>query len=169
MNLDKIMGSEKSFKPRVDPRLARVSSLQRSRTMQTAISVVSTGSHDTSTRSRWVGRVLSGLPVVFLTLDAVMKLIHPSFVTEASARIGFPDRVNPSLGVLLLACLGLYVVPRTSPLGAVLLTGYLGGAVAIHIRIEDPLFSHVLMPVYVGVLVWAGLYLRDARVRAAIS
>ena len=138
--------------------------------MQTAISVVSTGSHDTSTRSRWVGRLLSGLPVVFLTLDAVMKLIHPSFVTEASARIGFPDRVNPSLGVLRFSPVSAStIVPRTSPLGAVLLTGYLGGAVAIHVRIDDPLFSHVLMPVYVGVLVWAGLYLRDARVRSAIS
>jgi hypothetical protein len=119
--------------------------------------------------SRWTGRVLSGIPVAFLGLDAVMKLVHVAPVTEASQRIGFPDHLAEGLGVVLLACLALHLVPRTAVLGAVLLTGYLGGAVAIHLRIEDPLFSHTLFPVYVGILLWAGFYLRDARVRAAVQ
>lgn len=119
--------------------------------------------------SRLSGRIVSGIPVLFLAFDGLMKLVHPSFVTEASARIGFPDEVNPFLGVLLLALVALYVTPRTAALGAVLLTGYLGGAVAMHVRIGDPLFSHVLTPVYVGAFVWAGLVLRDARVREVIT
>jgi len=73
--------------------------------------------------------------------------------------------VNPALGVVLLACVALYLTPRVAPLGAMLLTGYLGGAVAMHVRIGDPLFSHTLFPVYVGVMIWAGLMLRDSRVR----
>jgi hypothetical protein len=122
-----------------------------------------------SSRSRWIGRVLSAIPVLFLAFDAAIKLAHPAFVAEASIRIGFPDELAGPLGVILLACLALYLVPRTAVLGATLLTAYLGGAVAIHTRIGDPLFSHVLFPVYVAVLLWGGLFLRDARVRAAIG
>ena len=117
----------------------------------------------------WAGRVLSGLPVAFLIFDAALKLVHPAFVTEASAKIGWPDGVITPLGVVLLACVALYLVPRTAVLGAVLLTGYLGGAVATHLRVGDPLFSHTLFPVYFGVMLWGGLYLRDARVRAAVK
>lgn len=119
--------------------------------------------------ARWAGRVLSGLPVAFLIFDAAIKFAHPAFVTEAAARIGFPDSLTVPLGVILSACLALYVVPRTAVLGAVLLTGYLGGAVAIHLRVGDPLFSHTLFPIYFGVMLWGGLYLRDARVRAAVK
>jgi hypothetical protein len=118
--------------------------------------------------ARWAGRVLSGLPVAFLLFDAAIKFVRPAFVTEASARIGFPDQLCVPLGVILSACVALYLVPRTAVLGAVLLTGYLGGAVAIHARIGDPLFSHTLFPIYFGVMLWGGLYLRDARVRAAV-
>src|SRR5574337_896092 len=114
--------------------------------------------------SRWTGRILSGIPVAFLTFDAVIKLLHVPAVAEASARIGLPESLATPLGIVLLACVALYSVPRTAVLGAVLVTGYLGGAVAIHARIGDPLFTHVLFPVYVGVLVWGGLYLRDPRV-----
>jgi hypothetical protein len=121
------------------------------------------------TSARWAGRILSGLPVAFLIFDAVLKFVHPAFVTEASARIGFPDHLTLTLGVILSACVALYVVPRTAVLGAVLLTGYLGGAVAIHLRIGDPLASHTLFPIYFGVMLWAGLYLRDARVRALVK
>jgi hypothetical protein len=116
----------------------------------------------------WTGRGLSGLAAAFMVFDAVVKLVHPSFVTEASARIGFPDHLNPVLGAIVLAMVALYLVPRTAVLGAVLLTGYLGGAVAIHARMEDPLFSHVLFPVYVGIVFWIGLALRDRRVALAM-
>jgi hypothetical protein len=118
----------------------------------------------TKTR-RWTGTVLSGLSVAFLLFDAVMKIAEAPPVIEACARIGYPvDTIRP-IGITLLACVALYVVPRTAVLGAVLLTGFLGGAIATHVRLEDPLFSHTLFPVYVAALAWGGLYLRDARVR----
>ena len=117
----------------------------------------------------WIGRIMSGLPVLFLLFDAAIKIAHISAVTEGSARLGLPDDVNPALGVVLLASVVVYVVPRTAVLGAVLLTGYLGGAVAMHVRVTDPLASHVLFPVYVGVLLWGGLYLRDSRVRTVLA
>ena len=123
----------------------------------------------TSARARWADRVLSGLPVLFMLMDAAMKLVHIQAVTDASARLGWPDATNGGLGLVVLATVALYLVPRTAVLGAVLLTGYLGGAVAIHLRIGDPLASTTLFPVYVGALFWAGLYLRDARVRALVA
>ena len=107
--------------------------------------------------------------MLFLALDAAMKIAGAQAVAEGSARIGWPNEVNGGLGVLLLAIVVLYVVPRTAPLGAVLLTGYLGGAVAVHLRIGEPLLSHTLFPVYVGAMAWAGLFLRDARVRALVA
>jgi DoxX-like family len=112
--------------------------------------------------------ILSGLAVLFLVFDAVTKFVMPAPVAQAFAQIGWPVRLAADLGTILLACTILYVVPRTSVLGAILLTGYLGGVVATHMRLGDPLFSHVLFPVYMGVLVWGGLYLRDERVRALI-
>ena len=117
----------------------------------------------------WSGRALTALPVAFMIFDATIKFVHPQVVTEASQRIGFPDSLNVALGVIVLIGLALYLVPRTAVLGAVLLTGYLGGAVAIHARIFDPLFSHTLFPVYVGAMFWAGLALRDVRVRQLIA
>ena len=122
-----------------------------------------------SRRSRWTGRILSGVPVLFLVVDGAMKLVHPAVVTEGSLRLGFPDQAAGPLGVILLACVALYLVPWTAVLGAVLLTGYLGGAVAVHVRVEDPLFTHVLSPIYVAILLWGGLYARDPRVRAAVG
>jgi hypothetical protein len=116
----------------------------------------------------WTGRVLSGLPTLFMLFDAAVKFSGARFVAESSERIGWPNPLNPLLGVVVLACVALYLVKRTSVLGAVLLTGYLGGAVAIHARIGDPLVSHTLFPVYVGAMFWVGLVLRDARVRALI-
>ena len=117
----------------------------------------------------WIGRIATGLPALFLLLDAAMKLADVRPVREASARIGWPDHANVALGLVLIACVLVYLVPRTAVLGAVLLTGYLGGAVAIHVRVGDPLLSHALFPVYVAVMLWGGLYLRDPRVRAAIA
>ncbi|HTJ19329.1 MAG TPA: DoxX family protein [Steroidobacteraceae bacterium] len=109
----------------------------------------------------WLGWVLCGLVIAFLLLDAIMKLIAPSFVLEAGQSIGFPGvSMARGLGLLLLACTLLYIVPQTSVLGAILVTAYLGGAVATHVRLGHPLFSHVLFGVYVGILMWGGLALR---------
>lgn len=129
------------------------------------------GPTPTTNRARWIGRGLSGLPILFLTFDAAIKLLNRPEVAEASARLGLPSEGSFSvgLGVTSLGCLILYLLPRTAALGAVLLTGYLGGAVLAHLRIADPLFSHTLFPIYVGALLWAGLYLRDPRVRELLQ
>ena len=118
--------------------------------------------------NRWAGRIVTAVPVLFLLFDGVMKLIKPTPITEAFVRLGYPPELALALGIVLLACLALYLIPRTSILGAILLTGYLGGAVSTHVRVGDPLFSHVLFPIYIGVLLWLGLYLRDNRLRAFI-
>jgi len=117
--------------------------------------------------SLWAGRILSALPVLFLLLDGVMKVVKPAFVVEATVQLGYPESVIVALGVLLVACTILYLIPRTAVLGAILLTGYLGGAVATHVRVGGPLFS-ILMPVILGAMLWGGLYLRDERVRSLV-
>ena len=123
----------------------------------------------TTNLSRWSGRVLTGIPVLFLMFDIVIKLVgHPS-VAEASEKLGLPVAQAPAIALVLACCLALYLVPRTAVLGAVLLTGYLGGAVFVHVRVGNPLLSHVLFPVYVGAMLWGGLYLRDSRVRRLIA
>ena len=116
----------------------------------------------------WTGRIMSALPALFLLVDAVGKLVKPAPVVEGTVQLGYPESVLLGLGIVLLACTVLYVIPRTAILGAILLTGYLGGAVATHVRVGNPLFTHVLFPVYLGVLIWGGLYLRDERLRALI-
>ncbi|WP_437720734.1 DoxX family protein [Sorangium sp. So ce861] len=119
-----------------------------------------------SRRAVWAGRVLSGLATLFLTFDAAVKVLK-LFPAEAStATLGFPAHLVPTLGYLQIACLVAYLIPRTAVLGAILWTGYLGGAIAIHVRVENPLFSHTLFPIYVAAFLWAGLWLRDRRVRA---
>jgi len=105
---------------------------------------------------------MTGLVVAFLVFDSVIKFIKPAPVTEAFAKLGWPVTLAATLGVICLACTVLYAIPRTAVLGAILLTGYLGGAVATHLRAGDPLFSHVLFPTYLGALLWAGLYLRKS-------
>lgn len=119
-------------------------------------------------RSAWAGRIASGLPVAFLLFDAIGKLLQPAPVVEGTVRLGYQATVLTGLGLLLIGCLTLYLIPRTAVLGAVLLTGYLGGAVASHVRIADPLFSHVLFPVYVALLLWGGLWIREGRLRALL-
>src|SRR5262245_38086700 len=114
----------------------------------------------------WTARIMSGLPALFLLVDAVGKLVKPAPVVEGTIQLGYPESVILGLGIVLLVCTVLYIVPRTAILGAILLTGYLGGAVATHVRVGSPLFSHVLFPVYLGLLIWGGLYLRDERLRA---
>lgn len=116
----------------------------------------------------WTGRILSILVVLFLVMDDVMKFIKPAPVVEAFAHLGWPVSLAAALGVINLLCVVVYAIPRSAVLGAILLTGYLGGAVATHVRVGDPLFSHILFPVYMGVLLWGGLTLRDGRLRALI-
>ena len=112
-----------------------------------------------------VGRVLSGLAVAFLLFDSAGKLFEVQPVIDGTIQLGYPRSIVFTLGVILLTCVVVYVVPRTAVLGAVLLTGYLGGAVATHVRVGSPLFTHILFPIYLGALLWGGLLLRDARLR----
>lgn len=123
----------------------------------------------TGTRRLRTGYVITAVAGVFLLFDAVIHVLGVAVARDAMVALGYPAGAAVSIGLVELACLALYVVPRTAPLGAVLLTGYLGGAVAAQLRIEAPLFSSLLFPVYVGVLVWAGLWQRDARVRALLQ
>jgi hypothetical protein len=115
---------------------------------------------------RIFGRILSGLAVAFLAFDSVAKLAQIQPVIDGTMSLGYSRDVVFPLGVTLMACLVTYLIPRTAALGALLLTGYLGGAVASQIRVANPLFTHTLFPVYVAMLIWGGLILRDARVRA---
>jgi hypothetical protein len=118
-----------------------------------------------SKKALWGGWIMSGLVTAFLVFDAVIHLLKPAPVVEAFAKLHLPVSLAVDLGVIELLCLILYVIPRTSILGAVLLTGYLGGAVAIQVTTSNSLFGEILFPVYVGVLVWGGIYLRDDRLR----
>ena len=120
-----------------------------------------------SKKKLWAGRIISALPALFLLMDGVMKLVKPAPVVEATVRLGYPESVIFGLGIVLLACTILYLIPTTSVLGAILLTGYLGGAVATHVRVGEGLFP-VSFPVILGVLIWLGLYLRDDRLRALV-
>ncbi|RUU27212.1 DoxX family protein [Mesorhizobium sp. M6A.T.Ce.TU.016.01.1.1] len=121
-------------------------------------------------RALWTGRGLGALIVLFMTFDGVIKLPPLDIVTQTMVELGWPADPNVSrmLGIIGLVSTALYAVPRTAVLGAILLTAYLGGAIATHIRIGSPLFSHTLFGVYLGVILWGGLFLRDPRVRALI-
>ena len=121
----------------------------------------------TSKSMLWTGRIISALPVLFLLMDGVMKLFKPRVVVDATVQLGYPESVILGLGIVLITCTVLYIIPPTSGLGAILLTGYLGGAVATHVRVGEGLFP-VLFPVIVGLLIWGGLYLRNERVRALV-
>jgi hypothetical protein len=119
-----------------------------------------------SRKGVYVGRALGGLVVFLLAMDSIMKFFKPAVVVEGTLKLGLPEHLIVPLGVILLGSTILYAIPRTSVLGAVLLTGYLGGAVCTHLRVGDPLFSHVLFPSYLGAVIWGALWLREARVRA---
>jgi hypothetical protein len=123
---------------------------------------------EVSKPARITGRVMSGVVVLFLLLDGAIKLVPLSVVTETMDKMGFgaSDALARSLGIITIACTLLYSVPPTSILGAILLTGYLGGAIASHVRIGSPLFTHTLFGLYLGLMVWGGLYLRDGNLRA---
>ena len=128
--------------------------------------IVQTG--ETSNAALWTGRIMSGLVIAFMLLDGAMKLVPLDVVVTTSEQMGIPGSLARTLGVIGLICTLLYAVPRTSVLGAILLTGYLGGALYTHLRIDSPLFTHVLFGVYVGVLAWGGLWLRNPRLRALL-
>jgi hypothetical protein len=106
---------------------------------------------------------------LFLAMDAVMKVLALPVAVQGTADLGYPTSTVFAIGVVQLICLAVYVVPRTAVLGAVLWTGYLGGAIATHVRVESPLFTHTLFPIYVAAFLWGGLWLRDRRVAALIS
>ncbi|SHG17772.1 DoxX-like family protein [Bradyrhizobium erythrophlei] len=120
-----------------------------------------------STSARWLGRILSGLVILFLLFDGAIKLVPWPVVTETMDRIGYgsSETLARTLGLITVACTILYTVPPTSILGAILLTGYLGGAMASHLRIGSPLFTHTLFGFYLGLMVWGGLWLRDRKLR----
>lgn len=124
----------------------------------------------TSKAARWAGYAMSGLVILFLLFDGGIKLVPLEIVTETSAQLGLPADAAFArlLGILTLIGVALYAVPQTAALGAILLTGYMGGAIATHLRIGSPLFSHVLFGFYLGVLIWGGLYLRDPHLRRLI-
>ena len=116
----------------------------------------------------WAGRIMTALPVLFLLFDSVIKLMQITPVIESFNQLGYPVSLALGIGIIELVCLAFYVIPRTSILGAILLTGYLGGAVATHVRIGSPLVSRMLFPVYTGALIWGGLFLREDRLRALV-
>jgi len=119
-------------------------------------------------KTTWTGRILSSIAILFLIMDATMKVLRVPAAVEGTKQLGYPPDVLVTLGIIQLVCIALYLIPRTQVLGAILWTGYLGGAVATHVRVGNPLFSHILFPTYVAALLWGGLWLRDQRVRSLI-
>ena len=118
--------------------------------------------------ARWAGRILTGIALLFLTFDAVIKLAGAKEAVDGTVQLGWQPHHLPIIGTIALVLLVLYAIPRTAPLGAILWTGYLGGAVATQLRVDNPLFTYILAPVYVAAILWSGLYLRDERVRALL-
>ena len=133
------------------------------------LSAPKTTAHPVSRAASRTGTVLTVLLTAFMLFDAVPKILQLPFVVQATEAMGFAASTVPVIGGVLLLCLALYLVPRTAIFGAVLLTGYLGGAVCAQLRIEAPLFSTMLFPVYFGTLVWVALYLRSPQLRRVVS
>ena len=136
--------------------------------MEAALSVRTRSAPPLSKKRARVGVALSALAALFLLFDSTIKLVKIGPVVDSFVELGWSPDLARGVGALQLACLLLYLVPRTAPLGVVLLTGYLGGAIATHVRVGSPLFSHILFPIYVAALLWGGLALRDPRARALI-
>jgi hypothetical protein len=131
-------------------------------------SVSPSTSEDIRPAARWGGRLLSGFATLFLVMDAVMKVLLTAPAVKGTVELGYQVSGIRNLGILQLVLVALYVHPRSAILGAILWTGYLGGAVATHVRVGNPLFSHVLFPTYVAAMLWVGLWLRDLRLRALV-
>jgi hypothetical protein len=134
--------------------------------MQAALQTTTNAAPVSATR-RWSGRIVSALAALFLIFDGGIKVMQLAAAVDGSVQLGYPAHLVLGLGILELACLAIYLLPRTAFLGAVLLTGYLGGAVATHVRIGSPVFS-VIFPILIGALLWGGLALRDSRLRALL-
>ncbi len=113
----------------------------------------------------WSARIMGGIAVMFMLFDTGIKLIRESHAVEGTVQLGYPDSTVQLIGIIEAVCLVLFLIPRTSILGMILLTGYFGGAVATHVRLDNPLFSHVLFSVYVALLMWGSLYLREPRLK----
>ena len=122
----------------------------------------------TNPKNLWTGRVLSSIAVMFLAFDAIAKLVKARPVLQATAQLGFPESRIAFIGALLLVCTSLYAIPRTRVFGAVLLTGYLGGAIAAHLRVGNPMFE-TIFPLIAASMIWAGIGLRDRRVSALVG
>ena len=120
-----------------------------------------------SKKNLWIGRIVSGLPALFLLVDGAMKLVKPAVVVEATTKLGYSESLIVPIGILLIVCTIIYLIPATSVLGAILLTGYLGGAVATHVRAAEDVFP-IVFPIIFGALLWLGLYLHDTRLRTLI-
>jgi DoxX-like protein len=140
--------------------------------MATTTETIQRGTHHraaspSNKRVLWAGRIISILPALFLLLDGILKLVKPPVVVEATVKLGYPENVIVAIGIVLVVCTILYLIPRTAVLGAILLTGHLGGAVATQVRAGGPFFN-VIFPVILGAMLWGGLYLRNARLRSLI-
>ncbi len=147
-----------------------MTSITADTTIDTRLDLAASPRARTSSLAIWTGRVLSGLGVLFMVFDGgakVLDLIPPD--VKAANSLGWSEHALPIIGAIALFCTVLYVIPRTALLGAILLTGYFGGAIASHMRVESPLFSHTLFPIYIAALFWVGLFLRDRRVRALFA
>ena len=116
----------------------------------------------------WTGRILSGSMVLFLLFDGIIKFMKIQPVIDTFAQLGWPIKFAVPIGIIDVVCAVLYAIPRTAVLGALLMTGLLGGAIATHVRIESPFFSHTLFGVYMGLVAWGALYLREPRLRALL-
>jgi len=122
----------------------------------------------TTPKTIWVGRILSALAILFLSFDTIVKVLRLPVAVDGTTQLGYPESSVFVIGIIQLVCLVLYVIPQTSVFGAILFTGYLGGAIATHLRIGSPLFTHILFPIYVALLIWGGLYAREPRLRAMV-
>lgn len=142
--------------------------LNQNAPLATSVREAPDSASEVSRARRWTGRILTGLAGLFLVVDALMKIAEAAPVVQGSAELGYPLSTMAPIGWALLISTVLYLVPRTAFFGALLLTGYMGGAIATHVRVEHPLFTHTLFPIYVSVLFWAGLALRDRRIAAIV-
>ena len=120
----------------------------------------------TSKTQLWIGRIMSGLVIAFMLFDAIIKFIKPEMVIQTTSQLGYKEHHIIVMGLCALIPTILYAIPRTSIFGAVLLTGHLGGAIATHLRVDNPLFGFTLFPVYIGILMWGGIWLRDEQLRS---
>ena len=123
----------------------------------------------TSKKMMITGWILSGLAILFLLFDGIMKLFKPDLVVQATKQLGYPESTIVPIGTLIVLSVLLHLIPRFTVVGAILITACLGGAIATHIRLQNPLFTHILFPVYLGIFIWGGLYLRNAQFRKLIN